>query len=613
MKSLPDELGPTYDEIIKRIEVRDPQLAAATKKLIKWVSLAMRPLTIEELCIALAVTPGDITLTPKKIPQRVAILKFCPDLFEVQKGDTLGFVHHSAHEHFATHFESEQALIASTCLTYLSLEPFEEGPCESAVSLKYRMASNPLFEYACYQWGHHAQRSAEIDIPKRALAFCQNSKTVLSCIQVARLDLDWLWSIKTSVCDITQSVSVPYQGRDFCSLWIAAYYGWYDLVRTLVDGPSQAKVPYAFGPWVQDHPYWVAVTHNYPKIVSLFIQRGVDVNTKDNCGLTAIQGAAKSGKVSLMLELLQSGADPNIIDDNGRTAFAFAVEFGNADVVSKLLSYCSDSCLVRANSDSGNTALHHAAMSSEIDVVTSLSQQMTKFDNSCEIKETSQPGQRRKYNLGRPVPRFLTGGTSHYAIMQVLIQKGAEINARNHNGQSALHLAAIHGNSGVVSRLIHLGAQINTIDNDGQTALTLAAKGGHYLATVFLIRHVSKLDDELNLNSLLTEVVLRRHHEVITLLLRLGAKFRQRTDHGEVVLIQLIKNQKLGYEDLQILRQLLDSWADPNTRDENGLTVLDYAIALGDTPTVDILREYGGKSTIVERAPDQEQVTKKCD
>jgi len=67
-------------------------------------------------------------------------------------------------------------------------------------------------------------------------------------------------------------------------------------------------------------------------------------------------------------------------------------------------------------------------------------------------------------------------------VVELLIAKGADISAKNKNGCTPLHAAALGDQKEVVELLIAKGANINAKDNDGHTPLHTAAgyapKGG---------------------------------------------------------------------------------------------------------------------------------------
>lgn len=64
------------------------------------------------------------------------------------------------------------------------------------------------------------------------------------------------------------------------------------------------------------------------------------------------------------------------------------------------------------------------------------------------------------------------------------------VNDRNDNGETPLHLAAGEGSWSACDTLLLYGADINAMDNNGETPLSFAAKNGMYRACEFLV-HVS--------------------------------------------------------------------------------------------------------------------------
>ncbi|KAA0170630.1 hypothetical protein FNF28_01392 [Cafeteria roenbergensis] len=62
-----------------------------------------------------------------------------------------------------------------------------------------------------------------------------------------------------------------------------------------------------------------------------------------------------------------------------------------------------------------------------------------------------------------------------------LLDAGAPVNRKNHanNGVTALIVAAEHGHKDTVELLLDRGADLEATDDDGSTALVFAASGGH--------------------------------------------------------------------------------------------------------------------------------------
>jgi ankyrin repeat protein len=65
----------------------------------------------------------------------------------------------------------------------------------------------------------------------------------------------------------------------------------------------------------------------------------------------------------------------------------------------------------------------------------------------------------------------------------MLLEKGADVNAMNKGGFTALHMASLMGHEDIVAILLEKGlekgADVNAENKSGDTALILASKNGH--------------------------------------------------------------------------------------------------------------------------------------
>ena len=73
----------------------------------------------------------------------------------------------------------------------------------------------------------------------------------------------------------------------------------------------------------------------------------------------------------------------------------------------------------------------------------------------------------------------MASGFGKTEIVQLLIEKGIDINKTNIFRKNALHLAIQEGETEVVKLLIEKGIDINQTDRDGRNALDLASERGN--------------------------------------------------------------------------------------------------------------------------------------
>lgn len=87
-------------------------------------------------------------------------------------------------------------------------------------------------------------------------------------------------------------------------------------------------------------------------------------------------------------------------------------------------------------------------------------------------------------NAGGWTPLMLAAAAGQEGISQLLVQNGADINARGFGGEqtegiTALMTAAMHGHLPIVNFLLEKGANVHFRSRSGFTALLLAASRGH--------------------------------------------------------------------------------------------------------------------------------------
>jgi ankyrin repeat protein len=150
-----------------------------------------------------------------------------------------------------------------------------------------------------------------------------------------------------------------------------------------------------------------------------------------------------------------------------------AAKDGDTDEVAALLSM--DNRLTRTHDEDGWTPLHLAAHYGHADTVALLLHNNAPVD----IRSTNQM-------TNTPLHAALAGRRGDVA--RVLIDAGADVNARQHGGWVPLHSAAANGDRDIVDLLIARGADRKAANDAGVSAAAIARERGHAALADFLER-----------------------------------------------------------------------------------------------------------------------------
>ena len=114
----------------------------------------------------------------------------------------------------------------------------------------------------------------------------------------------------------------------------------------------------------------------------------------------------------------------------------------------------------------------------------------------------------------------------HTAMIELLVQNGANINTSNKDRDTPILKAAERGDLNVVKYLLQNGANINTRNKYKNTPVYAAAKRGHYDVVQFLAENGANLHTfGQKGNSIVSRAALSGHFDVCNLLLlQYGAK-----------------------------------------------------------------------------------------
>jgi hypothetical protein len=325
LNHLPNKLDDLYDDAMSRIKGQVEESKQLALRTLSWISIALRPLQLDELRHALAVEPGDFAVDEESIPSESLITSVTAGLTTLDaESGTIRLVHFTVEEYFKKKrhiwFHDAERNIAETCVTYLLFVTFETGFCPTDKEFKARLQSNVLYDYAARNWGHHA-RVALAEVDQFILHFLESEAKVSASSQ----------AMMVSRSSSGYSQNVP---RQMAGVHLAAYFGLREAIMALLKSGHDLDVKDTYN----QTPLSWAARNGYEAVVKLLLEKGAELESKDNrYGQTPLSWAAGSGHEAVVKLLLEKGAELESKSRNGQTPLSWAAEDGHEAVVKLLL------------------------------------------------------------------------------------------------------------------------------------------------------------------------------------------------------------------------------------------------------------------------------------
>jgi len=364
-------------------------------------------------------------------------------------------------------------------------------------------------------------------------------------------------------------------------------------IQKLLKDPAAVKATEADG----TTPLHWAVRADDMETSKALLNAGANASAANRYGVTPLSLAAVNGNAALIEALLAAGASANTVVSKGQTVLMTAARTGNPAAARVLIEHGAD---VNAHeSQLGETALMWAASENQAEVVTLLA------SRGADINARSSTIQFPKDRFGLEgvltilphgnwTPLMYAARDGGVDAARALAKAGAEVNATDPDGTTALILAIMNAHYDTAIAILEAGADPNITDKAGMAAL-YAAVDMSSLGEVYGMPP-RKVNDTLKPTDVMSRLIAKG--AVVDALLKSPTLQRNHTP-GEGQLgagtTPLMRAARNG--DFAAMQILLAAGADPTLKQPRGTTALMMASGLGRGLGV-FAKDYGTEADL---------------
>lgn len=657
VSEMPAGIEQAYEKDLERITMLKKDKKDRAIAILRWILFAVRPLTVHELCEALAHTfndKEDTYVSEDDLPEcwlesyvdedyvNDVVRRPCGSLVEI-RGNSLGnplhlqtvhFVHFSVKEYLLrptadggpateslcfANSSSEHNNLASLCLQYLCYDVFGVVMAQDGMALKQTIRMYPFLTYAARSWYKHAyhhQSISEVVVRHANKLFSPvRSNWIVSCqVFEAKLhDTDHSNSDSSKVrmkhkVVSTEDIPKPRAGDGDDKKQI--------INSTESEGQQQTSA--AGLPSKVSNPVYYAALLGLTDIIKALYTQGLDCNEIGGRYGFPLQAAIVTGQHAAVKTLLELGADVKAKGGEYGYAIFAAAALGleatfqlliKAGAEVEVLNIDGITCLHMASSK-GAIAIVKRLLDSQmdVDILSTYGETPLHFACSTGCEEVVRlllhhgANANMETNTGvTPLLKAISG--DHKEVVKVLLTIGVSdvFVSVDDNGSniSCLHLAAVRKNEEIVQLLLTHGADPNAEIDNNWTALHFAAHSGSTGIAKLLLVNGANVNQQGKGGPPLHRAVVSEQEVVARLLLHYGANVNAKNSDSVTSLHQAVYHPTR----LPLARLLLDKGADARIADDSGNTALDWAGEQGHQEAILLLLEYGaGSDEVMSRS-----------
>ncbi|MCJ1402164.1 hypothetical protein MMC11_005383 [Xylographa trunciseda] len=335
----------------------------------------------------------------------------------------------------------------------------------------------------------------------------------------------------------------------------------------------------------------------------------LDIEKTEEAGTTPLILAISSGEIDIVGSLLRKGVNVESRCATGRTPLMWAVVSGNEAIVSLLFE---NGALVDQMSWE-MTPLHEALDSGDLRMVKQLLSHGANIDIKTSRKYSKpslvSPGRRDIERVWGHAwtPLYRAANSGREDIVQLLIEEGADIEARGPSELTALMLAVKDRHDSVTKVLLDKGADTAATDESGWTALHQAAHNPDgETAAVLLLDHGAAVNATCDFGQSPLHVATEQRNQALIRLLAINynANLELQDSVSRTPLHLAIEDTRPGR--CAIVSLLLELGADINAKNDKDHDALGAARQIQAPEVVTLIRRWKvnlGKNLTDENIP----------
>lgn len=324
-------------------------------------------------------------------------------------------------------------------------------------------------------------------------------------------------------------------------------------------------------------PLHFACKKGFTEIASLLLKSEADVNVVDRNSNTPLHLATMGGFTGTTQILLQHDANITLTNDGRSTPLHLAAEKGNLKLVKIFLGsfekLLNSGKFINLKNNLGYSAIMLAVKNGHVDVLKELKSVRVEESDCQELM-------------------FLAASSGHAMVIEYLLEQfRLDVNTRDSEKNTPLHLASEAGHLEGVQFLLRKNADLKAVNNEHKSPFELASNSEVALALFNEYTNFSlSVEDKIKILFISTK---RGDAEVLKQLLtehNFNISHTEETSAFEVDEKDKQKCTPLWYAvkegNASIVRLLLEFGADPNNKDSRDGTVLHIAASYGFEPVM---------------------------